>query len=187
MSYFPAYLKMDDKRVLIVGGGNISHEKLVHLLDFTNNIALISKEFSEKILKIIKENGLKYYQKEYQKGDIKGFDIVIVAIDDIKLQKDIYNEAKSLHILCNAVDSVKYCDFIFPSYIKKGDLIISVSTSGSSPAVAKYLRRYIQKKIPNDIDNFLKKLKHLREVFPKGKARMKFFDEMVKRYFDSTS
>ncbi len=187
MSYFPAYLKIDDKKILIVGGGKIAFEKLTHLLDFTHEITLLSKDFCDEIKNRAKTNNLKTVQKEYEKGDIADYDIIIIAVDDINLQNSIYQESKGSDKLCNAVDSVEFCDFIFPSYIKKGDLIISVSTSGSSPAVAKYLRRYIQKIIPDDMDIFLRKLKHLRGVYPKGKARMKFFDEMVKRYFKSIS
>ncbi len=187
MSYFPAYLKIDDKNIMIIGGGNIAYEKLSKLLDFSSNITILSKYISKQIQEISKQKSLKLIKKSYEAGDIDSFDIVIVAVDDIGLQKKIYNEAKEKHILCNSVDSVEYCDFIFPSYIKKGDLIISVSTSGASPSIAKYLRRYIEKSIPNDMDIFIKKMKQLRKTMPKGKLRMKFLDEMVKRYFSDYS
>ncbi|NPA74072.1 MAG: bifunctional precorrin-2 dehydrogenase/sirohydrochlorin ferrochelatase [Epsilonproteobacteria bacterium] len=184
MSYFPAYLKMDNKKILVVGGGKIAFEKLSHLLDFTKDITILADKISKEIKELSNDNGLKIIVKKYRQNDIDGYDIAIVAVDDINLQKDIYNEAKSKHILCNSVDSIKYCDFIFPSYIKKGDLVVSVSTSGASPAVAKYLRRYIQNHIPKDIDKFLEDMKNLRDKMPKGKARMKFFDEKVKRFFN---
>ena len=184
MSYFPAYLKIDDKKILIIGGGNIATEKLEKLLDFTNHIIILAEEFSDKISQLARENGLKTIQKRYEPKDIEGFDIVIVAIDDIQKQKEIYLEAKKKKILCNSVDAIEYCDFIFPSYIKKGDLTISISTSGASPAVAKYLRRYIEKLIPTSIDKFLIKMKNLRKKLPKGKERMKLLDEKAKEFFD---
>ncbi len=187
MSYFPAYMKMDDKNIIIIGAGNIAYEKLTRLLDFTQNITILSEHISKQVEKVSKSMDLKLIKKRYKEGDIDSFDIVIVAVDDIGLQKKIYSEAKQKHILCNSVDSVEYCDFIFPSYIKKGDLIVSVSTSGASPSVAKYLRRYIEKAIPNDMDNFIKKMKQLRNTMPKGRLRMKFLDEMVKRYFEDRS
>ena len=184
MSYFPAYLKIDNKKILIIGGGKIATEKLGHLLDFTSEIVLLAEEFDKNILELSQKNGIKTIKKRYEKDDIDGFDIVIVAIDDIEKQKDIYLEAKEKKILCNSVDAVEYCDFIFPSYIKKGDLTISVSTSGASPAVAKYLRRFIEKIIPKDIDKFLAKMKELRKKLPKGKERMEFLDKKAKEFFN---
>ncbi len=184
MSYFPAYLKLDDKKILIIGGGKIAADKLCHLLDFTSDIVLLAKEFDQNILELSSKNRLKTIQKRYEKNDIDGFDIVIVAIDDIDKQKDIYLEAKSKKILCNSVDAVEYCDFIFPSYIKKGDITISVSTSGASPAVAKYLRRFIENLIPKDIDKFLLEMKNLRKKLPKGKERMELLNKKAKEFFN---
>ena len=184
MSYFPAYLKIDNKKILIIGGGKIATDKLGHLLDFTSEIVLLAEEFDKNILELSQKNCIKTIQKRYEKDDIDGFDIVIVAIDDIEKQKEIYLEAKEKKILCNSVDAVEYCDFIFPSYIKKGDLTISVSTSGASPAVAKYLRRFIEKIIPKDIDKFLAKMKELRKKLPKGKERMGFLDKKAKEFFN---
>ncbi len=184
MSYFPAYLKLDNKKILIIGGGKIAADKLGHLLDFTSKIVLLAEKFDKNILELSQKNSIKYIQKKYEKNDIDGFDIVIVAIDNIEKQKEIYLEAKSKKILCNSVDTVEYCDFIFPSYIKKGDLTISVSTSGASPAVAKHLRRFIEKLIPKDIDKFLFEMKNLRKKLPKGKERMEFLDKKAKEFFN---
>ena len=168
MSYFPAFLKLDDKKVLLVGGGNIAFEKLEHLLEFTSNISVIALELSEKIIKTINKNNLHFERRAYERGDIKDFDIVIIAIDNISLQAEIFQESKQYKCLCNSVDSVDYCDFIFPSYIKKDDLIIAVSTSGASPAVAKNLRKYLQELIPSNIGEFLSEMKQLRKTLPKG-------------------
>jgi len=182
MSYFPAFLKLDKKKILIVGGGNIAYEKLLHLLDFTTEIDLIATEFSEEILNVIESNGLHYEKRSYQEGDIASYGIVIIAIDNIALQAAIYEESKAYKCLCNAVDSVDYCDFIFPSYIKKDDLTIAVSTSGASPAVAKYLRRYLQELIPESIGDFLREMKDLRRTLPKGKERMELLDKKAQAY-----
>lgn len=184
MAYFPAFLKFDDKRVLIVGGGNIALEKLEHLLNFSSNITLISKDFNEPIKALIEKNSLKCFKKAYEKDDIKDFDIVIAAIDDFSLQEEIYFETRAYKILCNCVDLQQYCDFIFPSYIKKGDLTVAISTSGSSPAFAKHFKEYLKNLIPNGIEDFLKELKDLRTTIPKGKERMQFFDKKVKDYIN---
>jgi len=185
MAYFPAFIKLDNKKILIVGGGYIAQEKLEHLLDFTNDISLISLEYSQEMLSIIKENNLDYEVRGYNKDDIKEYAVVIVAVDDIPLQAKIFNESKRYNCLCNSVDSVDYCDFIFPSYIKKDDLTIAVSTSGASPAMAKRIRMYLEDTIPESIGDFLKEMKNLRKTLPKGKERMKMLDEKAKNYIKS--
>ncbi len=184
MAYFPAFIRFEKKSVLIIGGGVIAYEKLVHLLEFTANITLLSKDFSQNILNLINSNSLNYLKKEYELGDIKGYDIIIVAIDDISLQENIFIETREFNCLCNCVDLPNCCDFIFPAYIKKGDLTIAISTSGTSPAFAKNLRIYLEKLIPNNVNEFLKKMKEYRKIMPKGKDRMQFLDKQAKEYIE---
>jgi len=184
MSFFPAYLKLENKKILVIGGGKIASDKISHLLDFTKNITIISPKIEESVNEFINKFNLRYIKKEYEKGDVEGFFIVIVAADDIDLQKNVYLECQEKKILCNSVDSIDYCDFIFPSYIKKDDLIISFSTSGASPALSKYLRRAIENLIPKDISSFIKEIKNLRKTLPKGKERMRLLDEKAKEYID---
>lgn len=187
MSYFPAFLKLDNKKILIVGGGYIAYEKLEHLLDFTSDISIIALELSADMKRVIEEKSLNFEKRGYEKGDIKDFAVVIVAVDDIPLQAQIFAESKNYNCLCNSVDSVDYCDFIFPSYIKKDDLTIAVSTSGASPAVAKHLRKYLQELIPSSIGEFLQEMKYLRKSLPKGKERMKMLDKKAEDYIKTWS
>ncbi len=182
MSYFPAFIKFDNKKVLLVGAGNIALEKLEKLLVFTKDIVIIALEFSPEILAVIKEEKLFYEKRAYKKGDIKDMSMVVVAIDDIGLQKSIYKESQDYKCLCNSVDSIEYCDFIFPSLIKNEDLTIAVSTSGSSPAFAKHFRIYLEGLIPDGINTFLEEMRELRASLPKGKERMKMLDTKAKEY-----
>ena len=183
MNFFPAFIKLNDKKILIVGGGHIAYEKLTKLLNFTKDLTILANDIDIKIKKISKQHNIPIIKKRYESGDIKGFDIVIIAVDDIDLQREIFIESRNYRIFCNAVDSLKYCDFIFPSFLKEDDLIIAVSTSGASPSVAKYLRRYIQKLLPPNILGFLKEMKNIRNSLPKGKRRMELLDKKAKEFF----
>ena len=182
--YFPAFLNLKGKKVLVVGGGKIAGDKIEKLLDFTSDITIIAPRIDARVANYIATHNLTYYDRGYKKGDIEEFFMVIVAVDDLSLQEAIYQEAQNKKILVNSVDSVEYCDFIFPSYIKEGDLVIAFSTSGASPSLAKYLRRAIQKLLPPDIGQFVAKLKALRQSLPKGKERMERLDKEAKNYID---
>jgi len=181
MELFPIYIKPN--RVLIVGGGNVAFRKLIKILEFSNDIRVISKEFIDKFKNITKEySSVELIQREYQKGDIDGFDIVIVATD-IRLQKEIFLESRDKKVLVNSVDDIDYCDFTFSSFIKRGDLIISISTGGVSPTLSILLKDYIQNLLPNNIEVFLRKMDKLRRELPKGKKRMDIFRRVTKKYF----
>jgi len=185
VKYFPTFINLNNKKVLVIGAGYIAGKKLERLLDFTKNITIIAPEVSDKVKKLVDENRLTLQKREIQKKDVKDFSIVVVAIDDISVQKEIYEECQKYNILCNSVDSVEYCDFIFPSYIKKDSLTIAISTSGSSPSVAKYLKVAIENLIPDSIESFLDEMKKIRSTLPKGKERMKLLDEKAKKYIDT--
>jgi len=183
MAYFPMYMDMQNLKVLVIGGGYIATEKLEKLVDFTKEITVIALRVEEEAQNLIKEHCLTLYQRAYKKGDIEGFDIVIVATDTVDLHKAIYEESRGSRILVNSVDNTDYCDFIFPSYVQKGDLTIAFSTGGASPAFAKQIRRHFEKIIPDSVGEFLQKMKGLRSTMPKGKERMKYFDGLVEEYF----
>jgi precorrin-2 dehydrogenase/sirohydrochlorin ferrochelatase len=80
---------------------------------------------------------------------------------------------------------VEYCDFIFPSVIKKGDFLLSFSTFGSSPAFSKHIKIYFEKLIPDNIEDFLKTMRQLRCKIPKGKKRMAKFDKMAREFIEN--
>jgi precorrin-2 dehydrogenase/sirohydrochlorin ferrochelatase len=176
-------MDMQNLKVLVVGGGYIATEKLEKLIDFTTQITVIALRVEDQAQNIIDKYELTLQQRAYKMGDIEGFDIVIVATDTVELHEEIYKESRGCRTLVNSVDNTDYCDFIFPSYVQKGDLTIAFSTGGSSPAFAKYIRRHFEKIIPNTVGEFLKKMKSLRTTMPKGKERMRYFDEMVEKYF----
>ncbi len=185
MSYFPVFIKFDKKKILIIGGGNIALRKLKYLLEFTNNITLISSEYTKEVKELIQSKSLSFKEANYNTGDVKGFDIVIAAVDNIQVQKSIYNETREFNCLYSCVDIQEYCDFIFPAYIKKGDLTIAISTSGSSPSMSKYLKSWLNNIIPDSIGSFLKQMRVYRDTMPKGKKRMEFLDKKAKDYINN--
>jgi len=183
MAYFPIYMDMSNLKILLIGGSYIAIEKLEKLLVFTKEITVISLRVEKGMQELVDTHKLKLYERAYVIGDIKGFDMVIVATDTVNLHKAIYDECRDSRVLVNSVDDTAYCDFIFPSFVQKGDLTIAISTGGASPAFAKKMRQHFEKVIPNSVGPFLEKMRGLRATRPKGKERMKYFESMVETYF----
>jgi len=182
MSYFPAFIQLEEKRILLVGGGRIASEKLEKLLDFTTDITILATKISDEVSETASRHSLETVTREYRRGDIEGYDIVVVATDTVELHREIFEESRDSRIMVNSVDDTAYCDFIFPSYLKRGDLTIAFSTSGASPAFAKHIRRYFENIVPESTSAFLDRMKSLRNELPKGEERMKKFDEMVREF-----
>lgn len=185
MSYFPLFLKLEDKKVLIVGGGIVANRKLEKALEFTKSIKIVSLKCIDLVTKNANSFNLVVEEKAYELNDINGFDIVIVATDNIDLQKQIYKDTREKNILFNCSDIEELNDFVFPSYIKEGDLTIAISTNGSSPSFSRKLKAYIKNILPDDVKEFLQEQKYLRKTLPKGKTRMEEFKSRVNEYFKS--
>jgi precorrin-2 dehydrogenase/sirohydrochlorin ferrochelatase len=184
MSYFPAFLQLEEKKILLVGGGAIAAEKLEKLLDFSKEITIVAREVGEAVRVMAAEHCLSLLPRPYREREALLYDIVIVATDTVELHRQIFDETRSSRVLVNSVDDTRYCDFIFPSYVKQGDLTVAFSTSGASPAFAKHIRRWFEETLPTGVDAFLEQMKELRKELPKGKERMKKFDAMAREFVE---
>lgn len=181
MNSFPISLNLKNRRILVIGAGKIATAKIKKLLDFTKDIVVLAPSISDEI----KEFKIKILEKEYEKKDIEGFSIVIACVNNINLQKDIYKDTREKNILYTCSDVLELCDFTFTSILKKDDLLISISTNGTSPSFSKELKNYLDCIIPSRVGNFLKEMKDLRNSLPKGRNRMKLLKKRSKKFISS--
>lgn len=183
-SYFPIGLRFDDKRVLLVGGGDISLFKFQKLVQFNPLlIKCVSRKFHPDFHQKY-DVAIEIIQKDFDFRDLEGMDIVIVAIDDASLQKRIYEECKEKKLLCNCVDLLECCDFIFPSLVKRGHISIAINSNGLLPGLSAVLRKYIDDVLPENLDEVFSNLLTLRKSLPPGPKRMQLIRESAEKYFD---
>lgn len=184
-SYFPVSLRFDNKKILLVGAGNISAFKLDKIQLYNPKlIRVIAREFTAPFLKI-KQEQVECIQKSFATEDIDGFDIVIVAIEDHELQREIYQLCQQKNILCNCVDLIDCCDFIFPSIVKRGDITIAINSNGRLPGFSAVFKTYIEKLLPVRIEEKFEEIVRLRSELPPGPERMKTIRQKAQNYFDS--
>jgi len=144
LRYYPIFLDMVDKPAIVIGGGNIAHQKVTGLLDAGAKLTVVSPELNEEMRALADEGRFEWVKRPYQPGDINGYELVFVATDDHEENRRVWQEGRELHIWVNAVDDVPNCDFIMPGIVRKGELIVAISTSGGSPAMARKMREDIQ-------------------------------------------
>jgi len=147
MRYYPVFLDIVDKPVVVIGGGNIALQKVEGLIDAGASVTVISPELNDRMAQLRDEGRFVYVKRKYEPGDIEGAELVFVATDDGAENRRVWQEGRSRHIWVNAVDDIPNCDFIMPGIVRKGDLILAISTSGTSPAMAR--------KVREDIEEFL--------------------------------
>lgn len=168
MNYFPFFVNVEELHGVIVGGGKVAAEKVERLSIADARLMVIAPEMDEEIRGYQDVVTLKF--KPYEEADLADADYVIAATGIPEIDRVVYEDAKRRNILVNMVDVPEYCDFIFPSVVKRGKLVAGVSSSGASPLAAVRLRKEIEKIIPEGIEE---KLDYLFEARRKAKEEIK--------------
>ena len=181
MPLFPIFVDLSKKRVLVVGGGRVATRTVKSLLRFTENITVVAPKVSRELEELHREGRIRLKRRRFLSQDLKGTDVVIVAVDNVKLQERIYRLCEKRGILCNSVDSPELCNFIFPSLVVRGELVIGISSSGKVPALSKRIREIIERCLPENIEEVLEELSRERESMKKGEERQRRITELVDR------
>jgi siroheme synthase-like protein len=163
---FPVFFKLNRLHTLVVGGGNIGHEKLNAMLENCPdaNITVVATWFLPEVEALAQQHHtITLIQKEFSCGDLIGKSLVIAATNDKELNYTIWEKAKCSKVLINVADTPELCDFYLGSIVQKGNLKIAISTNGKSPTVAKRLKQVLQEAIPDTLDEVLNKLQVIRD------------------------
>lgn len=162
---FPVFLKLENLRLLMVGGGAIGAEKLGAVLANSpaTNIKLVAEWFSDEVLEFaLRYQNVTLVQKAYTATDMEDIDLVMVAVNDIPLAEIIRRDAREKRILINAADKPSLCDFYLGAVVQKGNLKIAISTNGKSPTVAKRLKEALSDMLPEEIESLLDNMQTIR-------------------------
>jgi siroheme synthase-like protein len=162
---FPVFLKLENLRLLIVGGGYVGMEKLEAVLSNSpaTKITIVATQISDAIKEVTTQySNISLIEKPYHIDDLAGHDIIIAAINDPVVSKQVAEDAKSKKILVNAADKPELCDFYLSSVVKKGNLKIAISTNGKSPTIAKRVKEVLNDTLPDEIDDLLNNMQNIR-------------------------
>lgn len=164
MSYFPLFVDLKDKNILVVGGGNVAFRKIVKLLPFEAKITIVSPKICSEIAELLVQNkNLTYKQKSVDIDDIKNAYIAITATDEASVNAFVAQNCKNNNIFVNSVDDIENCSFIFPALIKKDSFVMGCTTSGKAPYVSAYLKNIIENDIPENLDEIIENIAILRQ------------------------
>ena len=159
--YYPVYLDVEGKRCVIVGGGNVAYRKACSLKEAGADVTVISPDTCPEISS---EKGLTLIKESYDERYLDDAMLVIAATGDEDVNKRVFLDAEKRNIIVNVVDRPELCSFIVPSTVKRGDLCISISTGGASPALAKNIRKELEGIFGPEYGEYVSLLTKMRNI-----------------------
>ena len=162
--YYPIFLNIKGKRCVVVGGGQVALRKVKMLLDGRANVFVISPNLHPEIVKLSKRKAIHLIQREYKAGDLKDAMVANVCTDVKKVNRKVVDEAKKARVLVNVADDPESSDFIIPSFFRRGNLTVVVSTAGVSPALAKKIRTKLEKDFGEEYASLLSLIGEVRST-----------------------
>jgi precorrin-2 dehydrogenase / sirohydrochlorin ferrochelatase len=185
MSLFPIFLKLTNRPCIVIGAGHLAESKIESLLAANASVTVVAPAASERIVKMAEAGEVVWHQREYATGDLGGQFLVVAATNVPAVNRAVFAEAETAGVLINAVDDPPFCDFYFPSVVRRGDLQIAISTAGHSPALAQRLRKEINALLPLDTGDWLAELGNLRrevlQMEPLNDARKELLHQLASR------
>jgi len=164
MPLFPAFLKLDNRLILVIGGGAIATDKIPGLLHAGARVRVIAPQITPKIAEWVRNQRVEWLPKPFEPSDLQGAFLVIAATSLRELNRSVFLAAEAQGTLCNAVDDIDHCHFYYGSIVQRGDLQIAISTNGKSPALAQRLRKELSDQFGPEYESWLDWLGAAREV-----------------------
>lgn len=177
--YYPVSLALENKKCLVVGAGKVALRKVKRLLECGAKILVISPEVDLSLKALAKEKKIILKRRKFNLKDLNGAYLAIASTDDHGLNSTISSYCRKKNILINVVDCPGKCNFILPSVFRRGNLTISASTDGISPALAKKIRQGLKQRYGPEYSKLLRVLKEIR---PQALAKIKN-TELRKEFF----
>ena len=159
---FPLFLKLHQRKCLVVGAGTIAAPKIDSLLRAGGSVTVIAPRANPEIASLADNGHILWHQREFEANDLDHIFLVITATDIKAVNHHVAESARARNILVNSVDDPPDCDFFYPSVVRRGDLQVAISTAGKSPALSQRLRENLDQLLPSDLGPWLDRLGETR-------------------------
>ena len=159
-AYYPVFLDLRGKSCVVVGGGRVAERKALALLAAGARLTVVSPALTARLRKEKDRGSLRHVGRAFRPGDLTGAFLVIAATDDERVNEAV---AARKDLLVNVVDQPERCTFIVPASVRRGPLHVAISTSGTSPAMARAIREDLEQTYGKEFGLYLRKLARMRE------------------------
>ena len=180
MQFLPLFHKLQDRPVLVIGGGEVALRKARLLSDAGAVLRVVAPEIRSELQELAGPGGI--FLRGYASSDLQGVALVIAATDDVPLNAQISAEAQALGIPVNVVDAPALCSVIFPAIVDRSPLIVAISSGGDAPVLARLIRAKIETWIPatyGQLANLGKRFRErVKQLFPDVQQRRVFWEDV---------
>jgi len=184
MDLFPIFLKLEGRRCLVVGAGTIGMQKIGGLIDAGAEIVVVDPSPSTQFRELYGTR-VKLREREYAASDLNDVYLVIAATSDESVNRRIYDESQRRGILVNVVDVPPLCDFYYGAVVRRGALVVAVSSQGESPHLAQRVRDEINALLPDELEEVVKQIgeerRRILREHPPGAQRLQLLRDLVYR------
>lgn len=181
MKVYPIYLNnLSEQRSVVIGGDHEAERKVGDLLAADAVVTVIAPTLTEQLEQWAKAKTIDWIARDYQAGDLKGAFLVIVSEYNPERSQKIWEEAQERNVLINAMDDVPHCNFVAGSVVRRGPLVISISTTGAAPTFSVRLRQEMEERFGPEHAEFLELMRQLREPMA---AHYPDFEERRDRWY----
>ena len=144
--FYPAHINLQDRKCLVVGGGTVAERKVVAMLLSGGDVTVISPDATELLTFLANMGTIRWHKRQSKSGDTDGYFLVCAATDFTDINSAVFTEAyeKNTIRLVNVVDVIPQCTFAAASVVTDGEILLSISTSGKSPATSRRIREYLE-------------------------------------------
>src|SRR5580693_461761 len=181
--FYVACLRLEGRRCVVVGGGEVGLEKVEGLLACDAAVTLVAPTAHPELERLAVEGSITWHPREYHRGDLEGSFLVIAATNDSEVNISVHEHAEARAMLVNVVDVPPLCNFILPAIVRSGPLAIAISTAGASPALAKRMKREIEGQFGEPYARLAILLNEVRgwakATLPTYQDRKEFFEGIV--------
>ena len=159
----PAILLLDGRLAVVIGGGQVAERKVRTLRDAGAKVRLVSQQLTRRLRQLADAGDVELVERRYEPGDLAGAAVAVAATDDEDVNRGVFAEATEAGIPVNVVDNTALCTFIAPSIVRRGDLVVAISTGGNAPALAVRIRERLEREFGDEFERFLALMGELRE------------------------
>lgn len=182
-SLLPIFIHIHNRRCLVVGGGRVAARKLRTLARAGANITLVAPQLDTVLARSVDALAVTHISREFEDSDVSDYALVVAATDSLTINERIAGLAKGKGIPVNVANQPELGTFIFPSVIDREPVTIAVSTGGSSPALARWLRGHLETIIPDRFGELARLIACYRETvkrkYPTVSQRMRFWERAL--------
>lgn len=166
--YYPVFLRVQDKICLVVGGGSVAARKVMSLLEHGAVVRIVSPELAPPLQELVEQGRAGWLAAPYSPEALAGAFLVVAATGDSAVNRQVAADCERRGLPANIVDAPELCSFIVPAAVKRGELVIAVSTGGASPALARRIRRQLEKQFDETYSVLLAALAEARDLVRKN-------------------